>query len=53
MAIAADANKVQEALKELAKQFAKEVAVLKQTVVRLEQRVAALETSQTPKTKQS
>ena len=45
MAIA-DANKVQDALKELNKQFGKEVAALKQTVAKLEQRVASLETKQ-------
>jgi ubiquinone biosynthesis protein UbiJ len=48
MAAVVDANKVQDVLKELTKQFAKEVAVLKQTVAKLEQRVASLEKPQTP-----
>jgi ubiquinone biosynthesis protein UbiJ len=49
MVATADAYKVQEALKELAKQFGKEVAMLKQTVATLEKRVTSLEKSQTPK----
>jgi ubiquinone biosynthesis protein UbiJ len=51
MAAVVDANKVQDVLKELTKQFAKEVAVLKQTVAKLEQRVASLEKPQTPESK--
>jgi polyhydroxyalkanoate synthesis regulator phasin len=49
MAGAADANKVQEVLKELDKHYAKEIAILKQTIAKLEQRVASLEKPQTPK----
>jgi polyhydroxyalkanoate synthesis regulator phasin len=53
MAAVADANKVQDMLKELTKRFAKELAVLHQTVAKLEQRVATLEKPQAPKVKQS
>jgi polyhydroxyalkanoate synthesis regulator phasin len=42
----ADASKVQDALNELTKHFAKEVAALKQIIAKLEQRVASLETKQ-------
>jgi polyhydroxyalkanoate synthesis regulator phasin len=40
----ADANKVQELIKEITKQIGRELDALKQTVTKLEQRVASLET---------
>ena len=49
MPVAVDPYKLQQVLKELEKHYTKEIATLKQSVARLEQRVASLEKTQTAK----
>jgi hypothetical protein len=53
MPLVVDPNKLQQVLKALDKHYATEIAALKQTVTKLERRVAALEKPQDPKVKQS
>jgi hypothetical protein len=53
MPVVIDINKLDRAFKEIDKHYTKEFTTLKQTIARLEQRVASLEKPQTPMTKQS